>query len=141
MQFGGPPKMLPTETGKDFWLKLSQTVPPIVDATVGDIYGCPRAGDGGIANPSYRGAKFNVNSAAFGDGDPVGADRPANHGANNGGCVLRKAGSVDVCGATEPLWLAAEQKTICGSVRRGPAANLAAGPRRRYHPLRDERPA
>src|SRR6185436_3409563 len=44
-QFGGPKKLMPTETGAEFWLKLSQTQPPLVDPIEMEIFICPVRGD------------------------------------------------------------------------------------------------
>ncbi len=114
VQFGGSQKKMPEEIGKDFWLKLNKTTPPLIDTSLGDIYACPLSGSGGIAASSYRGPKTNINSASYGDGDPVGADQATNHGTNEGGNVIRKSGDVQTCGENDPLWkgpTGADQKT------------------------------
>lgn len=43
--------------------------------------------------------------------EPIAADRVGNHGAEKGGNVLLKTGSVHTVGRNEPLWAAAAQTT------------------------------
>ncbi len=39
-QFGGRSQLLPTDTGGAFWMKHSWTQPPLIDASLADIYDC-----------------------------------------------------------------------------------------------------
>lgn len=66
VQFGGPEKRMPDDTGSAFWIKLTKTNPPLIDESLSDIFVCPvtRA-------RQYRGPSGDVNY--YGDGDPVGA--------------------------------------------------------------------
>ena len=104
VQFGGRRKIFPTESGGLFWLKLKNITPPLIDSTVYDIFVCNVLGttpaDG--TTTDYRGPNGNVNS--FGDGDPVGADKQANHdqgGVSEGGNILRKSGDVVTVGPND----------------------------------------
>ena len=40
VQFGAPFASMPTETCGQFWIKLSQTAPPLIGQTVKNIYAC-----------------------------------------------------------------------------------------------------
>ncbi len=74
-QFGGRMKLMPTKTGSDFWLFLSDTKINLIDTTMLDIYICPASEN--PANPpgdtNYYGPNQNV--AKVGDGQAVGIDR------------------------------------------------------------------
>lgn len=121
-QFGGRMKLMPTETGTGFWLKLTKTTPPLIDKDFAELLQCPvQNKDEGFGSCDYRGPAENVAKSAF--GDPVGADIETNHGAGKGGNVLTKAGDVTTVSATEDLWKLASQKTTGG-----PAATLAPAP-------------
>ena len=102
--FGGERQLYPTETGGDFWLKMKNTDPPLIDSTVLDIFVCGLTGTiaGGVTT-DYRGPASNVNN--FGDGDPVGADKIGNHGPDSGGNLLRKSGDVVTLGPTSSQFL------------------------------------
>ena len=89
-QFGGREKLLPTETGAAFWLKLTQTQPPLIDPTEHEVFLCPVHGVEIAGHCDYLGPAVDANSLKA--EDPVGADAPHNH--KNGGNVLRKDGSI-----------------------------------------------
>ena len=95
-QFGGRMKSMPRDTGAAFWQALTTTNPPLIDATVNDIYICPVLGSSEPPACDYYGPGDVVNK--LGDGDVVGCDDPQNHneggGTSNGGNVLRKSGDV-----------------------------------------------
>lgn len=111
VQFGGREKRMPEETGGSFWLKLSQTDPPLIDVTLREIYECPLKGSpNSPGTTDYRGPNGNVNR--FNDGDPVGADKIGNHGSGEGGNVLRKSGDVQTVSESDPLWSTAAVKTV-----------------------------
>lgn len=104
-KFGGPPRSMPTETGTAFWIKLTQTTPPLVDGGMKDIFFCPRKGEiGSYGETNYRGPATNVNQ--LGHGDAVGADFLDNHSldGSEGGNVLRRSGDVQTAGPTSALW-------------------------------------
>lgn len=89
MQFGGPERRLPEETGAAFWLKLTQTHPPLLDETEREVFLCPVKGVSG--NPcDYLGPARPASQLQ--PGDPVGADHPGYH--PDGGNVLMKDGRV-----------------------------------------------
>jgi hypothetical protein len=105
VRHGGVAKAMPVETGTDFWVKLTETDPPIFDETMTDVFYCPLGGLGKYGSTNYRGPAGNVNT--FGDGDFVGADFLTNHSSDGseGGNVLRKSGDVQLAGdARNPLW-------------------------------------
>lgn len=108
-QFGGREKLMPTATGGDFWLTLSRTNPPLIDAAIADIYECPFDPNATPRSTDYRGPSSNVNK--YFDGDPVGADKVGLHGAGEGGIVLRKSGDAMNYMETDPVWAAAATKT------------------------------
>ncbi|MBI2898679.1 MAG: hypothetical protein HYY17_00695 [Planctomycetes bacterium] len=114
VQFGGPQKRMPHETGDAFWLKLSGPNVRLIDASLSDIYQCPVEG---VDDPGcdFRGPAADVNSAAPADGDPVGADVDGNHGVGEGGNVIRKSGDVQTCAAGDPLWARAAVTTTGGN--------------------------
>ncbi|MDP6959279.1 MAG: hypothetical protein QF645_10760 [Planctomycetota bacterium] len=128
VQFGGPRKRFPEETGGKFWLKLSDPKTRLIAPELSGIYTCPlrlEAGEGGNSMPevktNYRGPARNVNQ--YSEDDPVGADRKTNHlvlekwklrwsigeGSRN---VLFKSGRVEGWVENDnPLWKAADQYT------------------------------
>jgi prepilin-type N-terminal cleavage/methylation domain-containing protein len=114
-QFGGGDKLMPTETGGAFWLKLTQTTPPLIDATLAaggnNIFGCPLEGNPNSGTTDYRGPANNINSATVGDGAIIGADKVGNHGANEGGNIIRKSSDVLTVGLNDPLWTQAGTET------------------------------
>jgi len=108
--YGGTARSMPSETGGLFWLKLTTVTPPLIDATLKDIFACPAKGMPPAAGQTdYRGPNGNVNT--FADGDPVGACKPGCHGPNEGGNVLRKSGDAQTCSENDPLWINAASKT------------------------------
>lgn len=89
-QFGGPDKLMPGETGSEFWLKLTRTSPPLLDASELEVLICPLKDPPSGAKCDYLGPGRPV-SELKGE-DPVGSDRPGNHAKS--GNLLRKAGDV-----------------------------------------------
>lgn len=101
-------KSFPTETGQAFWLKLTQTKVPIVDAVrEAEAFNCPLSASAGEIE--YRGPSGDVNY--YKPPDPVGADLEGAHGPGEGGNVLLKNGSVAHYGADEAVWREAAQST------------------------------
>lgn len=99
-RFGGPGRLYPSETGSDFWLKLTSV--SLIDSTVADIYTCNRKPT--LAAPGqthYRGPTGDVNS--YRDEDPVGGDGDMGSstpgephpGEGRSGNVLRASGDVN----------------------------------------------
>lgn len=105
VMFGGTQKRYPSETGREFWLKLSDPKVNVIDASLKDIYRCPVKG--GTSECDYRGPSSDVN--LYGDGDPVGADMVGNHG--EGGNVLRKSGDIVDVKNHDRWWTLAERMT------------------------------
>ncbi len=101
---------MPQVTGGDFWLYLAQCNPPLVDASMSEVYDCSvTPGAGGLRDCEYRGPHRNVNWPQWPDEDPVGADRAGNH--RDGGNVLLRSGDVRSVGAEHPLWARAAVTT------------------------------
>ena len=93
------------ETGEAFWLYLTQKL--VVGPSMPELFKCPYAGS--LPGPcDYRGPRQSVNK--FIADDPVGADKPGNHGVGNGGNVLQKQGHVQHCEEGSALWKACEIK-------------------------------
>jgi hypothetical protein len=90
-QFGGRMKSMPKETGKDFWLALTKTEPPLLDPDVQDILVCPASGlQAGKGACSYAGPAQNVGKLAH--EDVVGLCDDEGHGDSV--ILLRKSGDV-----------------------------------------------
>ncbi len=111
VKYGGNNKYMPSETGGNFWLKLSSSETTLIDSTMSDIYECPLEGSLSAGATDYRGPIANVNKAM--DGDPVGADKTTNHSddGSEGGNVLRKSGDVLTVSGSDALWNLAATKT------------------------------
>ncbi len=108
VQFGGSGKCLPSETGGQFWTKLSTVTPPLIDNSLKDIYACPvKSQPPATGSTDYRGPSGNVN--LYADGEAVGADKAGQHGEGEGGNVLRKSGDVQTVSSADPLWIGADQ--------------------------------
>ena len=112
-QYGGGNKIMPTTTCGNFWLHLTTVTPPLIDVTLADIFECSLEGNiGAVGTTDYRGPNGNVNSpSAFGDGDPVGADKVNNHGTGEGGNVLRKSGDCVTVSTSDITWTMSATKT------------------------------
>jgi type II secretory pathway pseudopilin PulG len=105
-QFGGRDKLMPTDTGSAFWVRLTKTDPPLIDESLSDIFDCPVSPEvGSPANCEYLGPSEDVNTYA--DGDPVGA---CDHG-DDGIIVIRKSGDVMLYARTDPVAIAALART------------------------------
>jgi len=114
--FGGADKLRPRETGGAFWLKFARTDPPLLDAARAAgpacVFDCPlKPGAVAPGTADYRGPAEDLNAAPVEDNDPIGADREHNHGPQEGGNVLRKAGDVLCVPPEDPHWEAAKKKT------------------------------
>ena len=110
--YGGPDRLMPRQTGGQFWLHLSVVSPPLIDATLAEIYSCPMEGNPNAPGTTdYRGPAMDINRASLLDGDPIGADNIGNHGSREGGNVIRKSGDVLTVSEIDPLWQEAFRKT------------------------------
>lgn len=90
-KFGGRLKLMYPGTGKDFWLHMMSTQPPLIESSLIDVYYCP-AQESKAEGTHYLGPKSDVNDLK--DEDVVGCD-VSEHETSGGGNVLRKSG--DVC--------------------------------------------
>jgi prepilin-type N-terminal cleavage/methylation domain-containing protein len=93
----------PSAKGEDLWLSLRRMVPPLIEGEQAKILHCM------VLDPelteeetNYRGPV--VTFAKVGAVEPLGADKPGNHGDQHGGCVLYKDGSVQVRELADPKW-------------------------------------
>jgi len=94
----------PQAEGEDLWVFLQTCQPPLIDPTMTDILLCPLKEEEPLAGSSdYRGPERPA--AKLNPGDPLGADKPGNHGHKDGGNVLRMDGSVMEHGLDDPEWL------------------------------------
>ncbi len=90
-QFGGRMKLMPTETGKAFWLKLTTTKPPLIDAASAELLVCPLSGiEAKDFACTYAGPAQSVQK--IDDGDIVGMCDDEGHGDHV--ILLHKSGDV-----------------------------------------------
>ena len=101
VQFGGAGKLMPKDTGPDFWLALTRTTPSLIDETLKDIFTCPGSDEEpGVC--TYWGPKENINGDTYGDGDPVGMCDDPSHGDHV--IILRKSADVLIVKRDDPLY-------------------------------------
>jgi len=99
----------PSAKGDDLWLSLRRMVPPLIEADHADILHCKVMDpELSVDETNYRGPV--VPFARLGNCDPLGADKPGNHGDQRGGCVLYKDGSVQEHDLSDPKWEACATK-------------------------------
>ena len=78
VRFGGKERSMQTETGADFWLKLTQTSPPLIGPDQLTFLICPASGEQPRkGHTTYRGP--NVDANILGDNDPIGCCDPRHH--------------------------------------------------------------
>jgi hypothetical protein len=107
-QFGGRMKKMPEATGKEFWLALARTEPPLIDETALEIFVCPVSGDPAAKGVcTYAGPAENV--AKMGSEDAVGLCEDEGHG--DVVILLLKSGDVDVVPRDGPEHESAKKKT------------------------------
>jgi prepilin-type N-terminal cleavage/methylation domain-containing protein len=93
----------PSAKGEELWLSLRRMVPPLIEADHAEILHCKIMDpELSVDETNYRGP--TVSFAKVGICDPLGADRPGNHGDQHGGCVLYKDGSVQERELNDPKW-------------------------------------
>lgn len=83
----------PSAKAEELWLSLRRLVPPLIAEEQAAILHCSvLEHELGPDETNYRGpiATFGRTGVT----DPLGADKPGNHGDAHGGCVLFKDGSV-----------------------------------------------
>jgi prepilin-type N-terminal cleavage/methylation domain-containing protein len=93
----------PSAKGEDLWLSLRRMVPPLIEADHAVILHCMVLDpDLSVDETNYRGPVTSF--AKVGICDPLGADKPGNHGEQYGGNVLYKDGSVQEHELAHPKW-------------------------------------
>ncbi|MBI3856017.1 MAG: type II secretion system protein [Planctomycetes bacterium] len=89
--------------GEDLWLSFTRTTPPLIEAEHAAVLHCKVMDEVlGEDETSYRGPL--VSYSRVGAVDPLGADKPGNHGENYGGNVLFKDGRVEEFDLRDSLW-------------------------------------
>jgi type II secretory pathway pseudopilin PulG len=83
----------PDRTGEDLWKSFARTNPPLLKDEALEVLVCPVLESGCAAGETdYRGPTVPWKELA--SAAPVAADKPDNHGDDEGGCVLYKDGRV-----------------------------------------------
>lgn len=99
----------PVERGSAFWLKFQQTQPPLIDASLADVYFCVMKGEpSGPGATDFRGPADAPSK--YGQGDPLGADKVDNHSEAYGINALRLSGDVQRVFPNDPLWALCDSK-------------------------------
>jgi prepilin-type N-terminal cleavage/methylation domain-containing protein len=99
----------PSAKGEDLWLSLRRMVPPLIEADHAVILHCMVLDpDLSVDETNYRGPVTSF--ARVGAVDPLGADKPGNHGEQYGGNVLYKDGSVQERELDHPKWVECSTK-------------------------------
>ena len=94
-KFGGRNKVMPTDVGSAFWLKLKDPAIKLIDSTGEDIFTCAVLGSGLTGVCEFRGPTPNVNTKK--DGEFVGMDQDQNHDSQSStpsANAIRKSGDV-----------------------------------------------
>jgi prepilin-type N-terminal cleavage/methylation domain-containing protein len=95
----------PAAKGEELWLSLRKAVPPLIAKEHAAILHCKvTASDGELSSEetNYRGPL--VSFAKLDAVDPLGADKPGNHGEQYGGNMLFKDGRVEEYPLDDPQW-------------------------------------
>lgn len=93
----------PSAKGEDLWLSFRTMSPPLLGGEHLKVLFCPVKGlPEVLEGTDYRGPLGSLNSIKA--WDPVGADKPGNHGDDEGGHVLRMDGGVQECEAGDAMW-------------------------------------
>src|SRR5215831_4148878 len=99
----------PSAKGEDLWLSPRRMVPPLIEADHAGILHCDVLDhELGTEETNFRGPA--VSFSRVGAADPLGADKPGNHGEQYGGNVLFKDGSVQEYELGHPKWQEAASK-------------------------------
>jgi prepilin-type N-terminal cleavage/methylation domain-containing protein len=99
----------PTERGDALWIRFRTMTPPLLEGDHVQVCFCPVKGE--AEDPEgcdYRGPAHAWNK--YRGVDPIGADKPGNHGEQRGGNVVRLDGSVATYGLDEAAWLQCQDK-------------------------------
>jgi hypothetical protein len=110
VQFGGRTKSMPREAGGAFWLKLSQTTPPLIEPELmQSIYACPEVKGIKIGTTTYRGPVADVNTLK--EADFVGCCGPGHH--PDGAIVaLKKSSEIVILKPADKEYKAALEGTV-----------------------------
>jgi prepilin-type N-terminal cleavage/methylation domain-containing protein len=93
----------PSAKGEGLWTSFRTQNPPLLGGDHVKVLFCPVKGVPDVLEGcDYRGPLGSVGRLK--PWEPVGADRPGNHGEDEGGSVLRMDGSVQACGPDDALW-------------------------------------
>ena len=93
----------PSAKGEELWTSFRTMNPPLLGGEHVKLLFCPCKEEPDRPDGSdYRGPTGPVTRIKA--WEPVGADRPGNHGEGDGGNVLRMDGGVQRCGPDEVLW-------------------------------------
>lgn len=99
----------PKGQGEELWIQFSQGNAPLIAPNQLDLLFCPAKGDEIVGDATdYRGPACPFHKVQ--SGDPVGADKPGNHGYKYGGNVLRSDGGVQEFELDDPYWEQSAQK-------------------------------
>lgn len=93
----------PPAKGEELWLSLRKLVPPLIETDHAGILHCDvLEHELGPDETNYRGPVTTF--GRIGATDPLGGDKPGNHGEQYGGNVLFKDGSVQEFELDHPRW-------------------------------------
>src|SRR5262245_12608799 len=95
----------PSAKGEELWLSLRKAVPPLIAKEHAAVLHCKVTMDESELGPdetNYRGPL--VSFAKLDAVDPLGADKPGNHGDQYGGNILFKDGRVEEYPLDDPAW-------------------------------------
>ena len=93
----------PSARGEELWLSLRKLVPPLIETDHAGILHCDcLEHELGPDETNYRGPVSTF--GRIGATDPLGGDKPGNHGEQYGGNVLFKDGSVSEFELDHPKW-------------------------------------
>ena len=93
----------PKGQGEELWLQFTKLNPPLVEPDQILLLFCPVKGDEPIGDATdYRGPAVPVHKLR--GSEPLGGDKPGNHGYKYGGNVVRADCSVQVYDLNDPFW-------------------------------------
>lgn len=93
----------PPHKGEELWLSFQNGRPPLLEEKHREICLCPvRQEPDRIGEVDYRGPRLPWSKIRA--VDPIAADKPGNHGEDQGGNVLLNDGSVHELGPDESVW-------------------------------------
>jgi prepilin-type N-terminal cleavage/methylation domain-containing protein len=93
----------PSARGEELWMSFQNGRPPLLEEKHVEICLCPvrqnadRRGETDYRGPLLHASKYRAV-------DPIGGDKPGNHGEDQGGNVLLNDGSVHEVGPDEAVW-------------------------------------